>query len=459
MSRKFRSKREGRSLLPAFCVLAWGVAACAPSAATTAYTGATVFDGTDTPPIRDAVIVVTRGRITQVGPAGAVSIPRRARRVALDGKWVIPGLVDAHVHVERWALSRYLAYGVTTVRDVGGDTDSLVALRSEIASGATLGPRLFISGAMIDGKPATWPGVHELAGPADAAPVVARLADAGVSQIKVYTHATRPILEAVVSEARARRLPVTAHLGLVDALTAARLGVRSIEHLSGVVEATTRDPAPFFAAHGRRFFDGWKAFLGGWAALDSAALEKTAQLLAETDVFMVATLVQSETYTRLDDPANAHALDLSGVPADVQAAWNLPDLLKRAAITPAQFAAFRRSRPKEDLFIRRFHFWGGRIVTGSDSPNQLLAPGASLHDELKLLVSAGLPPTRALFGATRWAAQLLGADSLGILTPGAVADFVVLSADPLDDIGNVSGVEQVVVAGRRYSSEELRRGW
>jgi imidazolonepropionase-like amidohydrolase len=115
------------------------------------------------------------------------------------------------------------------------------------------------------------------------------------------------------------------------------------------------------------------------------------------------------------------------------------------------------SRRREDLFVRRYVARGGQVVAGSDSPNQLLAPGASLDEELSLLVRAGLTPSQALIAATHAAARLLRADSIGVLKQGAVADFVVLSASPLDDIRNVRRVELVVANGRRFKPAELRR--
>jgi imidazolonepropionase-like amidohydrolase len=108
------------------------------------------------------------------------------------------------------------------------------------------------------------------------------------------------------------------------------------------------------------------------------------------------------------------------------------------------------------LFLRRFVANGGKVVAGSDSPNQLLAPGASLHEELALLVQAGLPPAEALRSATSGAATLLRADSIGVLKAGAVADFVVLSVSPLTDIRNVRRIEAVVARGRRYEPAPLR---
>ena len=360
-------------------------------------------------------------------------MPRGATVERLDGRWIIPGLIDGHAHATEATVATYLSYGVTSVRHVGGNLERLTSLQSRIAQDSIPGPRLYIAGETLTGAPPVWPGQIVLNSPADAGPAVERLAAAGVTQIKLYTHTTGELLDAVVLAARARGLPVTAHLGRVDAFTAAQLGVTSIEHLSGVVEATVRDPRPYYAAH-EHFPTGWMTFLRGWAGLDSAALEKTATNLAETGVVMVPTLVQSETYARVLDTTYATGLDLSAVSAEERQEWNLPDLVARYAITPADVPLLRRSREKEDLFLRRFVAHGGKVVAGSDSPNQLLVPGASLHEELKLLVQAGFTPSQALVSATRTAAELLRADSIGVIRPGAVADFVVLADSPLDDI-------------------------
>jgi imidazolonepropionase-like amidohydrolase len=434
--------------------LAVALAACAESGpATTAYVGASVLDGTGRM-IPDGVILEAGGRVVGVGPRDSVAVPRGATVVELDGRWVIPGLIDGHAHASEWTLSRYLAYGVTSVRHVGGNLERLTSLRARIAADSELGPRLYTSGEAITGSPAVWPGQTELRSPDEARAAVARLASAGVSQIKLYTHTTRDLMEAVVREARAVNIPVTAHLGYVDAVTAGQLGVRAIEHLSGVVESSVRDPAPYFAAH-EKFPNGWMTFLRGWSTVDSASLERTAVALVGAGVALVPTLVQSATYARVLDTTYARTLDLAGVPAAEQRAWNLPDLVRRYAITPADLPVLAASRRSEDLFVRRYVALGGQVVAGSDSPNQLLAPGASLLEELSLLVGAGLTPAQALSAATRTAATLLRADSIGVLRTGGVADFVVLAANPLDDIRNVRRIEVVVARGRRHTPAAL----
>ncbi|HEX9728491.1 MAG TPA: amidohydrolase family protein [Gemmatimonadales bacterium] len=422
---------------------------------TTAYVGAGLWDGTGSPMLLDAVVVVTNGVITAVGPPDLVEVPRGAREVRLDGRWIIPGLIDAHTHAERWTLPLYLSYGVTSIRDLGGDQDSLVQLRDDVESGAADGPRMYISGAAIDGAPASLREETAVASASEGRRAVGNRVLIDATQISVSTKITRGVLAAILQEASALQTPVAARLGRIDAVTAATAGVASIELLSGVAEATLRSPQPVFAAYddSRR---GRIATMRAWDQLDSAALQRTAQQLVEAGVSIVPGLLANETFAHLDDASYLAALDLSGVPPPIRAAWTSESLVRDARAAGADFGSFRRARSKQDLFVRRFRAEGGWVAAGSGSPRPPLAPGASLHGELALLVAAGLSPKDALLAATRNAARMMGTDSIGVLRPGAVADFVVLTADPFADIMNVAQVMFVVSRGVHYDPANLR---
>jgi imidazolonepropionase-like amidohydrolase len=408
--------------------------------------------------VLDGVIIVADGHIEQIGPPDLVKVPRGALELRLDGKWVIPGLIDAHVHAERWALSRYLAYGITSIRSLGGDRDSLVLLREAASQGTLLGPRVYISGPMIDGRPATWPGATEVLAPDGSRRAVDDRVLLGATSVKVYTKIDRRLLEPLINEANALEMPVAAHLGRVDAVTAAAMGIHSIEHLSGVVEATVSDPARLYRAHDD-FFTGWRLFERSWTTLDSVAIDRTARALAATDVVIVPTLGLHEAFGHLADQQYISRLDLDGVPQPVREAWNVPDLIRRAGLSSADFRAIRSARLVQDLFLRLFKNAGGIVAAGSDSPNQLLAPGASLHHEMQLLVAAGLSTEAALLAATRDAAKALDSDSVGILLPGYAADFVVLNADPLEDIANARLIDRIVLGGTGYHPDEFKQDW
>jgi imidazolonepropionase-like amidohydrolase len=424
-----------------------------------ALVGATLFDGSGGPVLPNAVVVVRRGHIESVGTQAGFTLPAKTREVDVTGRWIIPGLIDAHAHVEPWALPRYLAWGVTTVRDVHGTLDSVLRLRNRVNLGAVAGPRMYSAGAMIDGLPTTYPDAIGANSPRDARKAVDRLVNAGVDLIKVYTRVDPTLLRAILDEAHTFNLRVAGHLGMTDAVTAAKEGIGSIEHLSGVPEASMADASSLYAAHYRGFFPGWTAFERSWAGLDSAALARVAKELADRQVTMVPTLVLHETFSQLDDPAVLSDTMLRAVPALAQARWNVSDMVRRAGWTDQDYPAFRAGRPKQDLFLRLFAAAGGRIATGTDASNQLLIPGYSEHRELELLVGAGFSPRDALLAATRNGALLLGVDSLGILAPGKVADLVILTRDPLNDIRHTLAIDRVMSRGLLLSPDSLRKAW
>jgi imidazolonepropionase-like amidohydrolase len=435
------------------------LAACAEQGPPrTALMGATILDGRGGTPIRDGVVLVRGRTIEAVGPRENVLLPRGTRKVDVSGSWIIPGLIDAHAHVARWALRRYVAYGVTTVRDVHNDPDTIFAMSQAADLGSALSPRIYAAGAMLDGAPPTYPNATVVTDTREARQAVDRLSVAGAHLVKAYTKITPDLLGAIIDEARTFHMPVAAHLGLTDAVTAAKLGVTSIEHLTGVPESAG-DAGPLYAAHRAGFFPGWTAFEKRWVTLDSVTLTRLANQLAGTKVTMVPTLVLHEVFSRLDDTAMVSYPDYLAVPKAQMTAWNVQEMIHRAGWTEADFAAFRAARPMQDLFVRAFRQAGGRVVTGTDAANQMLVPGASEHTELELLVGAGLTPVQALRAATSDAAALLGADSLGVLAPGMGADLVVLSKDPLADIRNTRAITRVMVRGELVQADSLRRHW
>jgi imidazolonepropionase-like amidohydrolase len=431
-----------------------------------ALVGATLIDGTGGPPLEESAIVIRRGHVESVGTRSGFRLPERTTEVDLTGRWIMPGLVDGHVHlvdpqagVARWSLPRYLAWGVTTVRDLHGPLRSVLAVRRGLNRGWRPGPRVYAAGAMVDGVPPTYPDAITALTAKDARRGVDRLVNAGTDLIKVYTRVDKTLLGALLDEARTFNLGVAGHLGLTDAVTAARRGLGSLEHLSGIPEAASADPSPLYAAHQTSFFAGWTAFERAWAGLDSASLDRVAGILAARNVIVVPTLVLHETFSRLDDPAVLGDTMLNAIPEEEQRRWNVPDMIARAGWTTADFTAFRRSRAVQDRFLRIFHAKDGRIAVGTDAANQMLIPGYAAHREMELLVAAGLTPSEAISAATRNGALLLRVDSLGLVAPGKVADLVVLDRDPLADIRNTLSIDRVMIRGRMLSPDSIRARW
>src|SRR5256885_1845204 len=207
------------------------------------------------------------------------------------------------------------------------------------------------------------------------------------------------------------------------------------------------------------FLTGWTVEEKGWASLDSSTIARTARALAQTKVAIVPTLVVHDMLARLDNPILLTRPGMEDVPESAQSVRNVPSLLHRTGWRPADFDAFRRSRRRQDQFVREYKRAGGAIAAGSDAANQLLIPGYSLHEEMALLVGAGLSPLEAITAATRRGAQLLRADSLGLLTAGKVADLVVLNGNPLRNITATRNIAFVMTRGRLLRPDSLRATW
>jgi imidazolonepropionase-like amidohydrolase len=441
------------------CTSALAPGCTSPGKGMIALEGATLIDGSGGPPQSDALILVKDGLIKAIARVNEIKVPRGAEEISLTGKTIIPGLIDADAQVERWALLRYLAWGVTTVRDLHSRGDSGYAMKKDVDLGSVLGPRVFTAGPTIDGMAATLPGASAVAGDEEARQAVDQRALAGADLVSVFTKITPELLRPIVDEASTLRLRVAARVGKVDALSAARLGVASLERLSGIVESAVPDASPYYRAHDL-FYAGLTMEEIGWNTLDSVTVARLARTLAETHVGLVPALVEHETFARLDDAALLHRLGMSDVPADTTLRVRaVAALLQRTGWRDADFAAFRRARARQDQFVREFKAAGGLLATGTTASDPLLVPGASLHEELALLVTAGLTPVDAIGAATRGAAQLLGADSLGLLAPGKVADLVVLNRSPVDDITGTRDIAWVMARGRVLKPDSLRAAW
>lgn len=447
--------RRATELVLAIIGAALPLAGCgAPVKDRIALVGVTVIDGTDAPAREDQVVIIRGSRIDTIAPTAGFIIPKTATVLDLKGKWVIPGLIDVDGAVERWAIPRYLAFGVTAVRDVGNDQDSILALAEAASLHSLVSPRLFVTGAALDGTPPFDPSSAALASEAAARRAVDDRIQGGATFVSVGPELSQAELRAVIDEATSLNTAVTARLGLTDARTAAKLGIKSLLELSGVPQSVV-DPAPFYAAFHRSPWNGWSATERAWAGLDSAPLGAVATDLATAGVTLVPALVLHDTWSRLDDSSVTASPDLAYVPASARDDWDLAKFEAQAGWDPSSFPAFRAGRSKEDLFLREFKLAGGRVAVGTGAAHLLLVPGLSVHREMELLVDAGLPPDDAIRAATSVAAALLGADSLGTLEPGKVADLLVLDADPRADIRNTRKIRKVVLGGAVLDADSL----
>lgn len=438
---------KNRSQLAALLLALFALAACAhrstlpPSpAATTVIVHVTVVDviaGTLRP---DQVVVVAESRIASVRPSAGYVAPRNAHIVDGRGRFLIPGLWDMHSH-SLWSeramqsfLPLYVTQGVTGIRDMGGHLDVLSHYRAARDSSGHAWPRVVASGQMLDGPEPVQADISiAVADRAEAIAAVDALKLADADFIKVYTLLGRDAYFAVVDHARQVGLPVAGHVPAAVTVEEATLaGQRSIEHLRDEIEPFCRPT-------------------------DVPACARLAALFRSRQTWQVPTLVVLRNKAHFDDAALATDPRLRYLPAELRAEW-LAERTGKLGRGPKYLATKRAWFADESWLIRYLVAQGVPILAGTDAGVSFSYPGYSLHQELELLVEAGMTPIDALRAATLSPAEYLGEDkTMGAIEPGRVADLVLLRADPLADIRATQQVEAVVLRGRLLDRVELDR--
>ncbi len=412
---------------------------------------ATVIDpatGTSRP---DMTVLVRGTRIEAVGASRSVRVPVGTRVIDATGKFLIPGLWDMHVHTDvpggRALLGLYVANGVTGVRDMDGDLARLRAFQRDVAAGSLPGPRMVVSGPYLAGQRVPLPHVL-VRTPEEAVAAVDSLARLGVDFVKVHNGMPPAAYFAVAREARRRKMVFAGHVfPPVTPLQASDSGQRSLEHLSGFPNVCAGDDSAVIAGG-----TPLQRFLLGPCTREDQG--RTFARLAANHTWVTPTLiVQTEVVnpTVVPNDSLRHYFGDS-----LQALWRLM-LPSQPNASPAVVAAGGRLFEKRLALVKALHGAGVPILVGTDAPLRASPPGFAVHDELALLVRAGLSPLEALRAATSNPASYFAAtDSLGSIAAGRVADLVLLEADPLADIANTRRIRVVVANGRPYE-EPARR--
>lgn len=430
-----------------------------PERQSIAITDVTIIDVEHGRSIGHRTVLVNAGRIAAIVPSRDARIPLGAQRVDGRGRFLIPGLVDMHVHLfnnathrppNDWAFPLFVANGVTGVREMRTDPTQISVVnhwRKELDDGTLIAPRILAAGVAVSGN-----------SPEDATREVKAAADAGADFIKVFSDV--PVLHwrAILDASRAVSLPVIGHVPAgVTLLDAAVAGQRNSEHLMQAFEACSSSETKFLD---ERRGVGGDALAGLLEAqeprvlrkFDRLACRRVSESLAATgqvqDPTLVIQMLKSD-----DKPSNDPRWRL--LRADEQARW------ERIFASPsAQNHALEKQRLDVALrIVSAMNKADVPIMAGTDTPMPNVYPGYSLHEELELLVESGLSPREALRAATLTPAVFLGiaADS-GSVAVGRRADLVLLDADPTQDIRNTRRIDAVLIDGRllrRVALDEL----
>jgi imidazolonepropionase-like amidohydrolase len=448
-------------LLFAMCASALSSEAGAVDARPLVFVHVNVIPMTQDGVLKDQTVIIEQGRISRLGPSASIRIPRNALKIDGRGKYLMPGLVDFHVHLrDPSELLSYLAHGVTTVVHMSGpmgNVPDVLALRKRIAGGEVLGPNVYTTGRILDGNPAIFPGVSTVVStPEEARRVVEDQYRSGVDFIKVYNNLTSDVLRAVVEAAHQRGLAVIGHIPRRDGRAQALQTALTAEQ--------------DMIAHGEEFF--FTYFYGDTDSLvsrdllpqpDRSKIPQVVRLVREAGTAVTPTLsFVAMTRRQLDDvDAVLSDPEFQYLHPDVRAMWReqnptrRPDLPRFSLRERAKYAFLKE-------LIPALQSGGILLLLGTDSSAPGMFPGKSAQLELQELVRAGLTPYRAIAAGTQNAGQFIkrhvrGAEVFGTVSPGQRADLLLLEANPLSKIDNASQIAGVIVRGRWLSKGELER--
>ena len=401
---------------------------------TIAFVGATIIDGTDAEPLEDGVLVITDGRIRTVGPRSAVTLPPGTEVIDVAGKYIMPGLINAHGHVGATVglngnggytrnnllrqLGLYARYGVTAVNSLGGDQVEGFDLRNEQFDNGLNRARIYVAGSVVVGD--SEQAIRD---------EVNRNADMGADFIKVRIDdnlgasekMSRPFFEALVDQAHIRRLPVAVHLYY---LNDAKF---MLDANADIIAHSVRD-----LAVDREFID--KVIASDTCYIPTLTRE-------------VSTFVYESVPDFFEDP-----YFLKEVEPEIIAELSSPERMSRIGGSRSA-QAYKAQLPTAMDNVGTLYNSGVRIAMGTDTGPPARFQGYFEHMEMHMMVDAGLTPLDAIRASTGVAADCIGMGDIGTLEPGKWGDFSVLTENPAEDIRNSHSMESVYVAGNLVPGE------
>jgi imidazolonepropionase-like amidohydrolase len=414
----------------AVVILLWLAGGSSPGQQPILLDGGRLIDGTGRAPVENVQILIAGNRIARVGARGSFEIPAAVRRIDTTGKTLLPGFVDLHFHIadDPSLVPLFLAQGITSARDPGAWMELFEPVKRWQQDNGMPGPRLFLCGPHLDGPNPAYPKDSVvILSPEEARLSVRRQVARGATAIKVYFRLPLESIRAAADEAHRLRIPVTAHLEIIDARDAVEAGIDGVEHITSLGLALA--PSMEAEKYRQQVLADNNARRQGrydmWASIDPQSDRATelARFLAERKVFVDPNLA---VFERRADASDEHSA------VKVLATKHMKE------------------------YVGVLHRAGVRIVAGSHSNVDYAPRGFAYHRELETLVEAGLTPMEVLVAATRSGAQFLHReDELGTVEEGKLADVLVLDKDPLANIQNTRSISLVIVDGKLIDPNKI----
>ena len=415
----------------------------------------TVIPGNGAPPITDATVVIRGEYIASIGTSSAIKVPAGARVIDGRGKFLVPGFVDMHVHLSKTrasALGLFVANGVTTVRDMGGDHEELLRWRQDIRGGKRVGPRMLIAGPYLESarnvermrrdppekriEPFERTRIP-VESPAEARRIVAELASRELDLLKIRTVQDQATFVALNEAANARGIPLVGHVAGISPEVVLEAGHDGVEHsFYPSLDNKTREER---LAVWRKFAERRVPIVPTLVSLFEGTFPPTERLRAITEDDegkIEPRRAYLSKYLVLDW---CEQVEESNEPRRQTLRKIMDDIVRRD--------------------LREMHEAGMDVLVGSDVAVLNVYPGFSIHDEMALFVSElGLTAAEVLERATSRSARFLRiADSVGTVERGKVADLVLLDANPLQDIRNTKRIAAVVLRGKLFDARGIKQ--
>ena len=414
--------------------------------------------------IKDMTIFISGDSIRKVINTSEAQKYKADKEINAEGKFVMPGLWDMHVHFRggdslikenKNFLPVFLSYGVTTVRDAGGDISlQVLEWRKAIANAELTGPRIFTPGPKLDGENPAWPGSISVTTEAEVSAALDSLEAMNVDFVKAYDGSLTPeMFYAIIKESNERGLKMTGHMPLTaDFMKAVEMGLDGAEHMYYPLMATS----PLVDSL-RQLNKGYAIMVPVIESYDKEMAKNAFQEMAVRKLYVTPTLHIGKTLAQILEIDHTKDTLLPYIGTGIQKTYQ--GRIEGAKRAQASGSTMReKMEQKSAEMIVPMQQAGILLLAGSDSGafNSYVYPGESLHGELRELVAAGLTPQQALETSVINGPKFFNLEnSYGSIAEGKVADILILEANPLKDIKNVSRINAVVRLGKVYDREKL----